>query len=126
MIRKPGLPLAAFLTILMCGAACSTTNAVAPKSADSAITTQIYPVKDLVFARTPVAALGRGETEGAYIQIADLITNIREATDPQYWETEGTAIRAEESGFLQVEATPAMQQQVAQVLSDMRRFAAKK
>ena len=126
MMFEARLPLAILLAAILCSAACKTTSEVGPtKLGGDAITTTIYPVKDLVFSRAPVDASGRGEPEGAWIQIADLIANIKNATNPNYWETEGTAIRAEDSGYLQVEATAAMQQQVAQVLADMRRFASK-
>jgi general secretion pathway protein D len=104
------------------------------------ITTEIYPVKDLVFKRTqflspkirdiPGEAAedtprtgGEGEDPVSFIEIADLVNNVKEATDPKYWETEGVEVRSEDSGFLAVKASPEMQKLVQQVLQDMRRFA---
>ncbi|MCC7065808.1 MAG: hypothetical protein IT456_23575 [Planctomycetes bacterium] len=104
------------------------------------ITTEIYPVKDLVFKRTQFLPPkirdipgegsddvprtgGEGEDPVSFIEIADLVNNVKEATDPKYWETDGVEVRSEDSGFLAVKASPEMQKQVQQVLSDMRRFA---
>ncbi len=105
------------------------------------LTTEIYPVSDLVFQRTQFLPPkirdipgedgfddvprtgGEGEDPVSYIEIADLVTNVREATDPIYWDGDGVEIRAEDSGFLAVTATPEMQAQVETVLNDMRRFA---
>jgi type II secretory pathway component GspD/PulD (secretin) len=104
------------------------------------ITTEIYPVKDLVFKRTQFLPPkirdipgdgsddtprtgGEGEDPVSFIEIADLVNNVKEATDPKYWETDGVEVRSEDSGFLAVKASPEMQKQVQLVLSDMRRFA---
>lgn len=129
---------------MLCAASCSTAGAPsATGPVPVAITTEIYPVKDLVFDRTqflppsirrvpsePNATAPRTATEGgspgAFIQLADLVTNLKEATDPTYWGRNGAEIDAEDSGFLAVKASPVMQQQVATVLADMRRFAANK
>lgn len=103
------------------------------------IETQIYPVKDLVFKRTqflPPAIRdipgedagdtprtgGEGEDPVAGIELADLVTNLKDATDPKYWETEGVEVRAEDSGLLSVKASPEMQARVQRVLADFRNF----
>ncbi len=104
------------------------------------IVTEIYPVKDLVFKRTQFLppkirdipgestddvprSGGEGEDPIAYIEIGDLVNNLKEATDPAYWETDGVNLSAEESGFIAVKASPEMHQKVLLVLNDMRRFA---
>ena len=104
------------------------------------ILTEIYPVKDLVFKRTQFLPPtirdipgedagdvprtgGEGEDPVAYIEIGDLVNNLKEASDPAYWETEGVDLRAEESGFIAVTASPEMHEKILLVLNDMRRFA---
>ncbi len=104
------------------------------------IQTEIYPVKDLVFKRTQFLPPtirdipgedtgdvprtgGEGEDPVAYIEIGDLVNNLKEATDPAYWETEGVEVRAEDSGFIAVTASPEMHERILLVLNDMRRFA---
>jgi len=104
------------------------------------ISTEIYNVKDLVFLRTQFLPPkirdipgedfedvprtgGEGEDPVAYIEIADLVNNVKEATDPLYWEGDTQDIIAEDSGFLAVTASPEMQAKVEAVLNDMRRFA---
>jgi len=101
---------------------------------------EIHPVQDLVFKRsqflaprirdipgedqdeTPRAG-GEGEDPIEGIAIADLVQNLKDATDPKYWETEGVEIRAEEaSGLLSVKASAEMQARVRRVLADMRNF----
>jgi len=126
MIMKPKLLLAAALTtILLCGASCATGNGANATTAApvDAITTEIYPVKDIVFARKTAATV---ETRDAYMQLADLVQNLREATDPKYWATDGASIRSEDSGYIEVKASPAMQRMVEQVLADVRSFQAKR
>ncbi len=110
--------------------------------ASGTITNEVHPVKDLVFKRTTFlpprirdlpgsdAAKddtpptgGEAEEKVAFIEIADLATNIKEATDPKYWEGEGVEIRTEETGYLIVKASPQKQKEVAAVLTGMRRFA---
>ncbi|MBL8727805.1 MAG: hypothetical protein JNM25_05205 [Planctomycetes bacterium] len=108
--------------------------------ATGTIVNDIYPVKDLVFKHTQflpprirdIPGEGSDDTprtgsEGddpvAGIELGDLVQNLKEATDPKYWESEGVAINAEDSGLLSVQASPDMHAKVKQVLSDMRRFA---
>lgn len=104
------------------------------------ISTEIYPVKDLVFKRTQFLppkirdipgetndetprAGGEGEDPVSFVEIADLVNHVKEATDPKYWDTEGVELKSEDTGFLAVKASPEMQKQVQQVLADMRKFA---
>lgn len=109
--------------------------------ASGTIRSEVYTVKDLVFKRTQFLPpkirdipgsessddTPRGGSEGddkvSFIEIADLVTHVQDATDPAYWSTEGVAITPEETGYLIVKASPAMQKKVSGVLSDMRRFA---
>ncbi len=111
--------------------------------ASGTIQSEVYNVKDLVFKRTQFLpprirdipgsegstsddtprAGGEGDDKVSFIEIADLVTNIQDATDPAYWGSEGVGITPEDTGYLIVKASPTMQKQVASVLSDMRRFA---
>lgn len=105
------------------------------------IVTNIYPVKDLVFKRTQFLPPtirdipgedsgdtprigGEGEDPIAYIEVGELVNNLKEYTDPAYWETEGVDLRAEDTGFIAVTASPEMHEKILSVLADMRRFAA--
>ena len=104
------------------------------------IISDIYPVQDLIFRRTeflpPRISTIPGESgddtprtgsEGddpvAGIELGDLVNNLKEATDPVYWESEGVAINAEDTGYLSVQASPEMHAKLLEVLADMRRFA---
>ena len=111
--------------------------------ASGTIQSEVYNVKDLVFKRTQFLpprirdipgsegstsddtprAGGEGDDKVSFIEIADLVTNIQDATDPAYWGSEGVGITPEDTGYLIVKASPTMQKQVSSVLSDMRRFA---
>ncbi|HEX6811820.1 MAG TPA: hypothetical protein VF384_09385 [Planctomycetota bacterium] len=103
------------------------------------IQSEIYPVKDLIFKETQFLPPrirdipgdtaddtprtgSEGEDPVAGIELADLVTTLKDATDPKYWETEGVEVRAEESGLLSVKASPEMQALVRSTLDDMRRF----
>ncbi|MBL8755433.1 MAG: hypothetical protein JNK15_19185, partial [Planctomycetes bacterium] len=102
------------------------------------IVTEVYPVKDLIFKQTqflPPKILtipgeaaddtprtGSEDEAVAGIELADLVTSLKDATDPKYWETDGVEIRPEDSGLLSVKASPEMQARVNSVLTDMRRF----
>ncbi len=109
--------------------------------ASGQILSEVYDVKDLVFKRTQFLpprirdipggessedtprAGGEGDDKVSFIEIADLVTNIQDATDPAYWGGEGVSITPEDTGYLLVKASPAMQKMVSGVLADMRRFA---
>jgi general secretion pathway protein D len=103
------------------------------------IQSQIYAVKDLIFKETQFLPPrirdipgdtaddtprtgSEGEDPVAGIELADLVTTLKDATDPKYWETEGVEVRPEESGLLSVKASPEMQALVQSTLDDMRRF----
>ncbi len=102
------------------------------------ISNEVYPVKDLIFKQTAflpprirdipgegaddTPRTGSEEDPVAGIELADLVTALKDATDPKYWETEGVEIRPEDSGLLSVKASPEMHARVVGVLADMRRF----
>ncbi len=100
---------------------------------------EIYSVKDLIFKRTeflPPRIAGipgedgedtprtgsEGDEKKAGVELADLVDNIKNATDPKYWDTEGVGIQGEDQGFLSVRASPDMQALVRRRLADMRNF----
>jgi len=123
MTHATGLVLAAtFAAAIACGSCSTAPDAPPPET----VTTQVHDVRDLTIARAQVPPPANDEPAEPYIQIADLVGNLVEATDPKYWQGEDTAIRCEESGYLQVTASPRMQGQVRQVLADLRALAAKK
>lgn len=101
-----------------------------------------HDIRDLVFALTeflpptisaiPVGDAGTGvpRTGGesdekiAYVEPDTLVANIKDATDPTYWDTEGGGkMEYADGGYLLVTANPAMQRKVASYLDDQRRFA---
>ena len=102
------------------------------------IVTKVIPVKDLVFKQTQFQAPvlrdipgeqapetprsgGEGEDPVAGIELADLVTALKDASDPKYWETDGVAIQPEDSGILSVKASPEMIARIESLLTDMRR-----
>lgn len=104
------------------------------------IVNHVYPVKDMVFKHTQFLPPrirdipgessddtprtgSEGDDPVAGIELGDLVTSLKEATDPKYWESEGVAINAEDSGLLSVQASPEMHAKIEQVLADMRKFA---
>jgi Flp pilus assembly secretin CpaC len=67
---------------------------------------------------------GEGEEKTFFVEMDNLVLNIKEATDPTYWDSEGGGkIDQAESGYLLVTANPAMQKRVDGILEDLRRFA---
>jgi tetratricopeptide (TPR) repeat protein len=105
------------------------------------IVTEVHPVGDIVFKRTQFLPPrirdipgdsttddtprtgGEGEEKVAFIELADLVEQLKNATDPKYWESSDVEIKPEDAGFLVIKASPDMQRQIKGVLSDMRRFA---
>lgn len=102
------------------------------------IISKVIPVKDLVFKQTQFQAPvlrdipgeqtaetprsgGEGEDPVAGIELADLVTALKDASDPKYWETEGVGIQPEDSGILSVKASPQMIARIESLLTDMRR-----
>ena len=102
------------------------------------IITKIVPVKDLIFKQTQflpprirdipgeaaddtprTGSEGDDPIEG--IAIADLVTVLKEASDPKYWETDGVEIRPEDAGLLTIKASPEMVAKVQGLLQDLRR-----
>ncbi len=65
-----------------------------------------------------------GETDEkvSYIEPDALIANIKDSTDPAYWETEGVEMEYVDGGYLMVNANPEMLRRVAAFLDDMDRF----
>ncbi|GAB4156854.1 MAG: general secretion pathway protein GspD [Planctomycetota bacterium] len=104
--------------------------------------TRTYSVRDLVFKRTqflpprirdiPSTDSGLDETPRtggeredklAFVEMDTLQQNIKDATDPAYWEAgNGPELRAEDQGYLVVTCSPEMHRKVQSVLNDMRRF----
>jgi hypothetical protein len=101
------------------------------------IESKLYSVKDLIFKQTQFLpprirdipgegsddtprAGSEGDDPVAGIELADLVTTLKEASDPKYWDTDGVEIRPEDTGFLSVKASPEMQVRIAGLLNDMR------
>ena len=99
----------------------------------------VYTVKDLIFKQTqflppmirdiPTEDFddtprtgGEGDDPIAGIELADLVTTLQEATDPEYWTTDGVEINQEDSGLISVTASPEMHEKLVKVMNDMRRF----
>ncbi len=86
---------------------------------------KIYDVRDLLVARTQFIAPtirgiptgdddslrtgGEGEERTQAFEADSLVANLKSATDPEYWDSEGGgSIEATESGYLIVKASPEM------------------
>ncbi|MBL8722476.1 MAG: hypothetical protein JNK49_00435 [Planctomycetes bacterium] len=115
--------------------------------ASGTLSTEIYPVKDLVMKHKQFLAPrirdipgeSNNNTEDSprfgseaedpivFVELDALKKHVEDATDPKYWADAeangGCVITTEESGFLVVKASPELQKQVQQILADMRRFA---
>ncbi|MHC4851412.1 MAG: hypothetical protein ACYTF5_05295, partial [Planctomycetota bacterium] len=65
---------------------------------------------------------GESDEKVSYIEPDALIANIKDSTDPAYWETEGVVMEYVEGGYLMVNANPEMLRRVAAFLDDMDRF----
>lgn len=66
---------------------------------------------------------GESDERVAFIEIDTLVSNIKSATDAEYWDGDsGANIDQVEGGFLLVKANPKMQRDVAAFLDDMDRF----
>ena len=125
MSRATGFVLAATFAAAIACSSCSTAPTTADAPPPEAMTTQVHDVRDLTLPR-PQVPPATDEPAEPFVEIANLVSNLVAATDTQYWQAEGTAIRTEESGYLQVTASPRMQGQIQKVLADLRVLAAKK
>ncbi len=65
---------------------------------------------------------GESDEKVSYIEPDALIQNIKESTDPAYWDTEGVQLEYVDGGYLLVNANPEMLRRVAAFLDDMDRF----
>lgn len=95
----------------------------------------VYPLTEFLpprISEIPVGDSGTGvsRTGGesdekiAYVEPDSLVNNIKDATDPTYWDTEGGGtMEYVDGGYLIVMANPAMQRRIAGFLDDQRRFA---
>ncbi len=105
-------------------------------------THMMHDVRDLIFAKTQFLAPqirdiptgdddsetprtgGEGEEKTFFVEMDGLVSNIKDATDPNYWDTEGGGVVDQvEQGYLFVIANPQMQARVRRILEDMRSFA---
>jgi len=109
--------------------------------ASGALESNTYDVRDLVFKRTQFLPPrirdipsdtdsgdtprtgGEGEDKVAFVELDQLVSNIKEATDLKYWEGEGVDLKPEDQGYLVITASREMHQRIRTVLEDMRRFA---
>jgi type II secretory pathway component GspD/PulD (secretin) len=67
---------------------------------------------------------GEGDEKTTFIELDKLASNLKEATDPTYWDTDGGGkIDQSESGYLIVTANPTMLGRVETILNDLRSFA---
>lgn len=109
--------------------------------ASGTMETHTYSVRDLVFKRTQFLPPrirdipgtdsgtddtprtgGEGEDKVAFVEMELLQTNLKDATDPKYWEGEAPKMTGEDQGFLVITCSPEMHRKVSSVLNDMRRF----
>lgn len=65
---------------------------------------------------------GEAEEKQFFIEIDELVSNLKRHTDFAYWDTDGPKIDQIESGYLLVKASPSMHRKVAEFLNDMDRF----
>jgi len=65
---------------------------------------------------------GESDEKVSYIEPDALIANIKDSTDPAYWENEGVQLEYVDGGYLMVNANPEMLRRVAAFLDDMDRF----
>lgn len=103
---------------------------------------ETYDVRDLVFKRTMFLPPrirdipsesggfddtprtgGEGDDKVAFVEMDQLVSSLKEATDLTYWEGENVDMRPEDQGYLVVKASSVMQGRLRQILNDMRRFA---
>ena len=98
-------------------------------------------VRDLIFAKTAFLPPtirdipsgeesetprtgGEGEDPIIFVELDQLILNLKDATGIDYWESEGGGTIADaEAGYLLVHANRKMHAQIDRVLEDLRRFA---
>ncbi|MFO1052857.1 MAG: hypothetical protein U1F36_11635 [Planctomycetota bacterium] len=66
---------------------------------------------------------GEGDEKSTFIEIDKLSANIKDATDPTYWDSEGGGkLDQAESGYLIVTANPVMLKRVESILNNLRSF----
>ena len=67
---------------------------------------------------------GEGDEKTVFVELDKLASNLREATDPTYWDSEGGGkIDQAESGYLIVTANPEMLRRIESILTNLRSFA---
>ncbi|MBK8097807.1 MAG: hypothetical protein IPK26_11910 [Planctomycetes bacterium] len=103
--------------------------------------TKVLSVKDLIFAKTEFIAPrirdipgsdsgddetprtgGEGEEKTSIIPLDQLVTTLKNATDPKYWDgVENQSITPEDNGYLVISADANMHAMVAETLAAMRK-----
>lgn len=104
--------------------------------------THYYDVRDLIFAKTQFLpprirdipsgdsaddsprSGGEGDEKTVFVELDKLAANLREATDPTYWDAEGGGkVDQVETGYLIITANGDMHRRVDGILTDLRSFA---
>ena len=117
MTCQPLLRASCFAAIAFLPIACLPVACAAPGNSEQATastaTTELFPVKDLVFAT---------KDQAATLPIGDLVQALAQATGLSRLPSDSYAIDAEASGIIRVTASADMQNKVQIVLKDMRRM----
>ncbi|MBI5849522.1 MAG: hypothetical protein HZB39_00560 [Planctomycetes bacterium] len=104
--------------------------------------THYYDVRDLIFAKTQFLpprirdipsgdsgddsprSGGEGDEKTVFVELDKLAANLREATDPTYWDAEGGGkVDQVETGYLIITANGEMHRRVDAILNNLRSFA---